>query len=516
MISRIKKQEIRIIKPILESRRNHRKQQRGHAGNGSIMIFSCNSQRKRSNGEFKGENISWSTTHHSFTKKTHPGAKTKYQSTSSGEPTQKTVKKFKVFGKPIIEIYSSELKYSQYYCYVLPVVDTEWDASFLYDPTPSPESPPVPLGLKEVEFLAPISFEEAVSNIAFSAESYDSPMGFTYGNFFHSIEENAVLQIQKVFRGWRLRKSELNGFCSLSRNLAAVKIYTAVVSWWDSRRLKSEKALHFINYTALFIQKIWKGYQTRKFIKQLLRKRLQAKTAIGKLLVGYKTRKILKSPIISKYIKDIDSVLIEPDSTFTQKLYFSLKEQMVNEFWQLYNSANWVALTEAPNRQLPIPSGPPKKFNYLRQNSNRKSNSKERTRSVMLSRPPSRQATKTPTKENDSQRQTTPRCYLKRKSTTIKAEKLSWKAKSKIDCWVTQKKAIDQLRLVEQEYVASNSSFLPVYPYLQQPARVSLNSVIPQLKLESPFITMHTHQDFTRNLELLENTYFQLIKGPLY
>lgn len=108
----------------------------------------------------------------------------------------------------------------------------------------------------------------------------------------------------------------------------------------------------FLNYSALFIQKSYKGYTVRKRWLPLINARLQAKSAILSLAKGWKTRKIFKSKELKNIqisVRDMIKLVSEDPVDKTNPLLVKvrqqipgLKQKFVQEFYKLYRKGSWV------------------------------------------------------------------------------------------------------------------------------------------------------------------------------
>lgn len=327
--------------------------------------------------------------------------------------------------------------------------------------------------------------------------------------------KNSAMKIQALFRGYKQRKQfkviwerhqrkqrliKLKAISGRLKELfAPYVILKALRKWVKIRKLEKQRLMNlFRQYSALFIQKVWRGYKVRKVLKSMLKTRINAKAKIRGLLKGWKTRKILNSGKILK-IKSSLKDLIKLNEELKQQggnnsLYMQvqnqiplMKSQLSKEFFKLYRTGSYFRYFETdncepvvkqvyqnnPRDEVPVKSceyaeeevdqvaaTPAKTFtNFLRRGQNTKYN--PRAASTKQKKPTPEPLTPPPQPETlpkilddfdvsdketedkvedllneDAQEKQKPtHNFLKRKSQTYQPTKLEWKAKTKINCW---------------------------------------------------------------------------------
>lgn len=178
--------------------------------------------------------------------------------------------------------------------------------------------------------------------------------------------KKSVIKIQSAYRGFKQRQKFLSiweahlekqkfrqlkiiGF-RLKILFAPYIILNALKKWLKIRKAAKRKISQiFLNFSATFIQKYWKGYKTRKkFLNQLTAKK-RFRVNLKALVQGWKTRKILKCTKIIALIKGINDLILlkqefelNPES---KDLYNQISNQipmmrrkMINEITRLYNT----------------------------------------------------------------------------------------------------------------------------------------------------------------------------------
>lgn len=181
--------------------------------------------------------------------------------------------------------------------------------------------------------------------------------------------KTSAMKIQAMYRGWKQRKSfiplwerhkrkqvlaKLRKIASNIKALFAPYIILKALRSWAAYR-KSEKLkllVLFQEYSAVFIQKVWKGFKVRQHFYDLLQARFFAKSLIRGLVRGWKTRRILKCKEIRNLQTGIrDLVNLEEelmDSAANKSLHLQvsnqipmMKDKFIKEVQKLYRNGMW-------------------------------------------------------------------------------------------------------------------------------------------------------------------------------
>lgn len=324
--------------------------------------------------------------------------------------------------------------------------------------------------------------------------------------------KKSAMKIQALFRGFRqrkvfkvvweryLRKVRLEKLRRISQRLkelfAPYVILKGLRKWVKIRKVEKQRLMTlFRQYSALFIQKWWRGCKVRRSISSKLIERRQARTKIKALLRGWKTRRIFKSSQILKIITSLKDLIIlnselkeqGPQNTLYLQIQNQIplmKSQLFKEFQKLYRTGSYFKqyLIETnepilkqtypynPRDEVPVKSceptedpqaltnsNPSKTFtNFLRRGQNTKYNPKA---SAAKPKPPPEPMTPPNPEsipkifdeieesdkeledkvedlnEEDQEKPKPTHNFLKRRSKNYQPAKIEWKAKTKINCW---------------------------------------------------------------------------------
>lgn len=288
---------------------------------------------------------------------------------------------------------------------------------------------------------------------------------------------------------------------------APYRIYKALkvrtTQMWQERQ-KTKRAgvfLLFQQHCALSIQKVFRGFSVRKVHRPVLNRRLRGRTRLVAVLIGWKTRKILKFRKVKNIVfqlKEMMALIRDKSKGANASDLFSMINQQVPvikgklkaEFDRLYRSGKWAepwrigtkespqapgkqeelaettqptepAITSNPPRnrdEVPVTSlkgdyssigasaAPAKvhtvgffKRTEMKQPRASEANEKEEGRERS---PHSERAEEQPgdMEEERQEDDRPPQPFLKRRSQAVVAQKLKWKGQHRIDCWGGQAK----------------------------------------------------------------------------
>jgi hypothetical protein len=150
-------------------------------------------------------------------------------------------------------------------------------------------------------------------------------------------------------------------------------ILKALKKWVRIRRIEKARMMAlFKQYSAVFIQKVWRGFAVRRKVKPVLDHKKFFRTKLKALLQGWKIRKILKSFKIQELkhtLKDLQKLEEElkqqPESHSHLQIQNQLpllKEKLIHEVLLLYKSGNYLKHPR-PSPKKPLPPMPSQK-NY--------------------------------------------------------------------------------------------------------------------------------------------------------
>lgn len=198
--------------------------------------------------------------------------------------------------------------------------------------------------------------------------------------------KTSATKIQSLYRGYKQRKKFrvvwekhleklrlecLHQICQRIKVLfSPYIILKALQKWVQIRRKEKARLMNlFRQYSALFIQKVWKGYRVRKDVKSILNRKRFARNKIKALVRGWKIRKIMKNEEIvslKQELKDLvafEAELREQDINNFQYLQIQnqiplLKDKISREIDYLYISAEYLQIftpqKPQPSSQKPI------------------------------------------------------------------------------------------------------------------------------------------------------------------
>ena len=204
--------------------------------------------------------------------------------------------------------------------------------------------------------------------------------------------KTSATKIQSLYRGYKQRKKFkfiwekhleklrlecLSQICQRIKDLfAPFIILRALQKWVQIRRNEKARVMNlFRQYSALFIQKVWKGYRVRLKVGSTLDRKRVARNTIKALVRGWKIRKIMKSEEIFNFkqeLKDLvafEAELREQDINNFQYLQIQnqiplLKEKIAREIDYLYISAEYLQIF-TPHKPLPSSQKPIFTQNYF-------------------------------------------------------------------------------------------------------------------------------------------------------
>lgn len=433
----------------------------------------------------------------------------------------------------------------------------------------------------------------------------------------------AAVKVQSLVRGFlakrrakRLRR-ELSAEISeatLKETAKLVKLHwakrrisTAISCWINTRRAeKSRLFLLFQSHCAVFIQKHWRGYQTRRLYEAVIGTARRQQAVMKAVLVGWRLRRVLKlKPVqdITKQIREMETMvrgrnsgeeLAEMLPGLKGNLAVLIEKMQRNGTWLHYlgkytpsipqtpkSAAPTEVSEEKPNQTqgyLPISSISPRKTledrpirpmqaaypavieqgeetrsetprpqrkfsNFLRKSTRTASSKPQNPESDFEEEKPLEALPVPAALEAEEAQQSEDtnkaiRPYLKRKSQTMKAQKLKWKVTRKIDCWVDrgQKQSLEESRSRPE---ISSSDVLPETPtreavsmqrpmtvdaleavfdtllrshtdahaYFKRPERRDKSTFLPQFQQFSYFVAHFTEDIFRDTFVALERHY---------
>ena len=321
--------------------------------------------------------------------------------------------------------------------------------------------------------------------------------------------KDATIKIQAWMRGTWTRKKTLPPLLILYRerlNQRKIKVIARKIKrrWapfvilkalrkWQDIKAKEKQELYtmFREYSALFIQRCWRGFCVKKLYKQQMSSRLQSRKKIRKLVRSWKIRRILSTRRLQITLKGLkDSVRLISEIRHDQAailLYNQLQSQLPilktklkSDITMLYRSGKWVGLPiyfpdttnsiieqepmeklqesfvrrdDMPIRPLlvnyeeiqespkePEKPQPKKNVQYLKRGAGKMSwkhglgeKAAEKFENSYMTFQQSEIF-----EEEPEFRNTAPRDFLKRSSKKVVNQKLKWKAEKRIDCWLSR------------------------------------------------------------------------------
>jgi IQ calmodulin-binding motif len=181
--------------------------------------------------------------------------------------------------------------------------------------------------------------------------------------------KKSVMKIQALYRGWKQRKKfapvwerhkrkqkleKLRIIAARIKTLfAPYVILKALKSWSEYRRQEKLKLLNlFQQYSAVYIQKTWRGYKVRALYYSKLKIRNWAKIKIRALVKGWKIRKIINCKAIQNLKTGLKDLIILKNefnqSSQSNSLLLQvssqmpiMKEKLIKEIYKLYRTGNW-------------------------------------------------------------------------------------------------------------------------------------------------------------------------------
>ncbi|CAG9322867.1 unnamed protein product [Blepharisma stoltei] len=200
--------------------------------------------------------------------------------------------------------------------------------------------------------------------------------------------KKSIIKIQAHIRGWlcRLRVKRIKDRYRETQRLLRIRdvcerikiswapyiILKALQRWVEIRRKEKLEVYNmFVEYSAVFIQKFFRGYLTRKKWWTIIEARINAKSVILSLVRAWKTRKILKTKEMRNIeigIKDMTKLASEFSSegnpnTLLSKVHQqipALKRKYIQEFRKIYNQGSWVYLPPLSKIHTPYDPSTPK------------------------------------------------------------------------------------------------------------------------------------------------------------
>lgn len=354
----------------------------------------------------------------------------------------------------------------------------------------------------DLEINSKNNLEKNVKNLL---PAHESLIKLSIRSYF-SYKLLSQLKLQRS-RTKRLKESSLYILCNIC-NTSHLKL--SLFKWKSSDLYTS-----FLNFSAKFIQRNWRGFYTRKFLIPQIHKLRHFIANVKAIIQGWKTRKILATKRIQNHIKNIKDLRTminelsrDPDSS-SKQLLITMIEQLPNmhskfikDFNSLYRTGMWVALVKTktyeskkenvhedtleslrylsnrddiPIRPLQMTYEnildcseeaeikPKRKFtNFLKR---KKKNSEEKNTNEVEAVKETESFRENiefnlehqeETMQDEKKFEGKPKEFLKRKSRSIKPKKIQWKVQKKIDCWVSKdvylKKNLKNKEIVEEKY----------------------------------------------------------------
>ena len=361
------------------------------------------------------------------------------------------------------------------------------------------------------------------------------------------LKTKAVLKIQAFVKGWLQRikfKKYTESFKEdlkylklqkveekIKKSIATYKAYRALKKWYVCvQKEKKEMFEAYVNYSASYIQKVWRGYKARKRVSGKLKKRLCAKSKIGALAIGWKTRRILKTKYMMNQVKETkDMELLKKDlekskdnSVLLKQLKYQLpaaKRKFVADFYKYYIRGRWLQLvtkhTFSPESSFgrsnssTAHSTLEKPLNELQKATQKtqKAPPKEVQKALQETQ------LETPEEKDTSFPKAPPKTYLKRRTQHVKPQKLEWKAQSRIDCWnprtspksdQTKNSKTHLLNKIEAVFSQLKSSHCSSSEFFSKRKNFT---AIPQLSSKSKFILKVSESHNYNDVRMLENYY---------
>lgn len=134
----------------------------------------------------------------------------------------------------------------------------------------------------------------------------------------------------------------------------------------ESEYIPDSKTIEkFLNFSACFIQRNWKGYFVRKFVVPSVIRYKQFKDKLKAVVIGWKTRRILATRRLQghfKTIKDLQTIIFDmnkdPAGSSDSLLPRFIEElpkvhsKMIKDFNSLYRTGTWVALLKSGQKKI--------------------------------------------------------------------------------------------------------------------------------------------------------------------
>jgi len=372
------------------------------------------------------------------------------------------------------------------------------------------------------------------------------------------------------------------------------RISTAISAWIHTRRAeKAHLFLLFQTHCAVFIQKHWRGYQTRRLYEAVTGTARRQQAVMQALVVGWRLRRVLRlKPVqeITKQIREMEAMvkgegLAAMLSGLKENLGVLIEKMQGNGTWLRYlgqytssvpqtPKSTEISEEKPPQTQASLPLSPRKtledrpirpmqaaypvvieqgeetrsetprpkrKFSNFLRKSTRTASVKPQTPESDFEEEKPLEALPVPaTLEADEAQQSEDtnkaiRPYLKRKSQTMKAQKLKWKVTRKIDCWVDrgQKQPFEESRpdissdvlpetpkrepapaqrpmtveALEAVFDTLLRSHTDAHAYFKRPERRDKSTFLPQFQQFSYFVAHFTEDIFRDTFGALERHY---------
>ena len=295
----------------------------------------------------------------------------------------------------------------------------------------------------------------------------------------------------------RLKRQKESSLLILGKILKMTRLSCYFNFWKGLDWTEAELYSKFLEYSATFIQRNWRGFCVRKFLLPhlILKKLFYAK--LKGLLIGWKTRKIMSTKRMKnheKIVKDSERLVFELKKDLDNESQMILnnmisqlrteKIKLIKDFNSLYRTGTWVALLSKncskviskplPGRQLnyynrdEIPirpmqvsyehlavetaekdfsDQPKKKFtNFLKRKTQKPQICEEKSvnateclkEKITDNIPEKNFENQEELMQDEKKYEGKPKEFLKRKSQSIKPKKVQWKVEKKIECWVSK------------------------------------------------------------------------------
>lgn len=389
----------------------------------------------------------------------------------------------------------------------------------------------------------------------------------------------------------RLRMRRLAAIAvRIKRSWAPYVIFNALQAWYKMK-LREKQRLYklFLNFSAISIQKNWRGYIIRKFYRNKVLMKTRAKIVIRRMLRNWKCRKIMATRRLKHILKGLkDTKRLIWDLEYDRgsaKLYQQLQNQLVSycnklrvDFNTLYASGKWtnlptgrdsISMVEStnsfkfqvieeepeevfipPNRSflnredIPIrplamnyedllkdfpeqpittpPAKPRRKKLPIRKIDEKKVQEKEKESPKVFVFDENQEEVR---QDDTPKEPVQPKQFLKRKSKSVKPQKVDWKVQRRIDCWLPKEKMKKKepsfeiqniipkgdymsLEEIEKEYQNDLSNWISLDLFFERTSREV--SKIPQIEIESSCLKFYIEDNHTMHIEELESHYAYL------